>query len=393
MTTHWHNLKFILVITSLWLISFASAHEVRPSIVDLTIDNKGQYQLTLKVNLESLIAKINIQHENTDSDDNSIKYNELRKLSKEGLHQEFNSFVPYFLDHLNLTFDNERQVLKTAIAVIPEVGDIELARDSVIKIQGDIPLSTQSILWQWDASFGNAVLRVSTPQNPEIYSAYLLDGKSSDDIVIGLSSPNSSAQNSQKVGGCAFDCKWKSFLNYLQVGYVHILPKGLDHILFVVGLFLLSASLKPLLIQVTTFTLAHSITLALGLYGIVNFSSAIVEPLIAASIIVVCLENIYSSKLSRWRPFVIFLFGLLHGLGFASVLKEIGLSPENYVSSLVAFNIGVEFGQLTVISLCFLAVGFWFRNKSWYRKAITIPASIVIAIVASYWFVERLGWA
>jgi hypothetical protein len=107
---------------------------------------------------------------------------------------------------------------------------------------------------------------------------------------------------------------------------------------------------------------------------------------------VVCLENIYSNKLSRWRPFVIFVFGLLHGLGFASVLKEIGLSSENYVSSLIAFNLGVEFGQLTVIALCFLAVGFWFRNKTWYRKVITIPASIVIAVIASYWFIERVGW-
>jgi hydrogenase/urease accessory protein HupE len=260
----------------------------------------------------------------------------------------------------------------------------------VINIAGLIPEGTKNLTWQWDSSFGNAVLRVSSEQNPQLYSSYLTDGKMSDQVAIGIDC--SDPKDASKVGGCAPKVThWQAFKNYLQVGFVHIVPKGLDHILFVVGLFLLSTHLRPLLIQVTSFTLAHTVTLALGIYGIVSVPPSIVEPLIAASIIYVCLENIYSDKLSRWRPIIVFLFGLLHGLGFAGVLTEIGLSPDNFVTGLIAFNIGVELGQLAVITACFILVGYWFRNKSWYRQRITIPASMVIALIAAYWFIERIG--
>jgi uncharacterized membrane protein len=159
--------------------------------------------------------------------------------------------------------------------------------------------------------------------------------------------------------------------------------------LFVVGLFLLSSKLKPLLWQISSFTLAHTVTLALGMLGIVTIPASIVDPLIALSIVYVCVENLWSRNLSKWRPFVIFGFGLLHGLGFASVLTAIGLSPQHFVTGLVAFNIGVELGQLTVIALCFLAVGIWFRHKDWYRSYITNPASIAIALLAGWWVFER----
>ena len=112
---------------------------------------------------------------------------------------------------------------------------------------------------------------------------------------------------------------------YLWLGYTHILPKGLDHILFVLGLFLLSAQLKPLLLQVTSFTIAHSITLGLSMYGIVSLPSRIVEPLIALSIAYVAIENLVTRELKPWRIALVFMFGLLHGLGFAGVLRELGL--------------------------------------------------------------------
>ena len=168
------------------------------------------------------------------------------------------------------------------------------------------------------------------------------------------------------------------------------MPKGLDHILFVVGLFLLSTKLGSLLWQVTAFTLAHTVTLALGILGYVSISPAIVEPLIALSIVYVAVENIMTDKLHRWRPVIVFCFGLLHGLGFAGVLQEIGLSSTHFVTGLIAFNVGVELGQLTVIAICFLAVGFWFGSKLWYRRLITTPASIGIAVIASWWVFERV---
>jgi hypothetical protein len=174
------------------------------------------------------------------------------------------------------------------------------------------------------------------------------------------------------------------------IGFEHILPKGLDHILFVLGLFFLSLNWRPLLFQVTAFTLAHTVTLALGMLGILRLSPGIVEPLIAASIVYVGVENILMRGLSPWRPAIVFAFGLLHGLGFASVLGEIGLESGRFVSGLIGFNIGVELGQLSVIAIAFVLLALPFGRKPWWRNRIAIPASAVIAAIGAYWFFERI---
>jgi len=176
---------------------------------------------------------------------------------------------------------------------------------------------------------------------------------------------------------------------YVRLGFWHIIPEGLDHILFVVGLFLLSAKLKPLLLQVTAFTVAHTFSLALSTYGVMGLSPSIVEPLIAFSIAVVAIENLATRELSRWRPAVVFLFGLLHGLGFAGVLGELGIPEPDFLVALLGFNVGVETGQLAVLVLAFLTVG-WFRHKPWYRARVTIPISLIIAMIGLYWAWERL---
>ncbi|MGB5006572.1 MAG: HupE/UreJ family protein [Ferruginibacter sp.] len=177
---------------------------------------------------------------------------------------------------------------------------------------------------------------------------------------------------------------------YLQLGFAHILPMGLDHILFVLSLFLLSPKLKPVLWQATAFTVAHSITLGLAMFKVITPSPAIVEPIIALSIMYVALENIFSPTLKRSRIGIVFLFGLVHGMGFANALGELGLPQNAYLTSLIMFNVGVELGQLAVILLAFFLFGKWFGNKPYYRKAIVIPLSILILIMAGYWTVERL---
>ncbi|HEX6642695.1 MAG TPA: HupE/UreJ family protein [Thermoanaerobaculia bacterium] len=180
---------------------------------------------------------------------------------------------------------------------------------------------------------------------------------------------------------------------YLLLGYTHILPRGLDHVLFVLGIFLLAVRLRPVLWQVTAFTLAHTITLALTVYGIVSLPPRIVEPLIALSIVYVAIENVFTDRLHAWRPLVVFCFGLLHGMGFAGVLNEIGLPRSEFVPALLSFNAGVELGQLTVIFTAFLLLGLPFRRKPWYRQRIVIPGSLLIAAVGLYWFVQRALFA
>jgi len=176
---------------------------------------------------------------------------------------------------------------------------------------------------------------------------------------------------------------------YLYLGYKHILPKGVDHILFVCGIFLASTRFRPLLIQVTAFTVAHTCSLALAMLGYVDVPASIVEPLIALSIAGVAIENIFLNRMAPWRPAVVFGFGLLHGLGFAGVLLDIGMPQGQFVPGLISFNVGVEFGQLTVL-LGAWALLHWFYNHSWYRRRVQIPASAIIAAVGLYWTVERV---
>src|SRR5262245_2139993 len=129
---------------------------------------------------------------------------------------------------------------------------------------------------------------------------------------------------------------------YLELGFTHILPKGLDHILFVLGLFFLSLRPSTILKQVTAFTIAHSITLGLTIYGVVSLSPRIVEPLIAVSIVYVAVENLILTEVKPWRIAIVFCFGLLHGMRFASVLRELGLPRSEVLTALVSCDVGVE---------------------------------------------------
>lgn len=180
------------------------------------------------------------------------------------------------------------------------------------------------------------------------------------------------------------------FWDYVLIGFEHILPLGVDHILFILCVFFLNTNLKQIVLQASMFTLAHSITLGLAMYGVITPPAGIVEPLIALSIVLLALENIYSTKVKPWRMGMVFLFGLVHGMGFAGALSEFGLPQDAFATALVAFNLGVELGQLTIIAIMYVCVAKLFASKTWYRKRLVIPASFVIALVAAYWTVERL---
>ena len=177
---------------------------------------------------------------------------------------------------------------------------------------------------------------------------------------------------------------------YLQLGFEHILPMGMDHILFVISLFLLSPKLKPIIWQSTAFTVAHTVTLALAMYGVVTPAAQVIEPLISLSIVFVAMENIFSPGLKPTRIGLVFLFGLVHGLGFASSLSQMGLPQNAYLSSLLMFNIGVELGQLTVILLAYFLIGKWFGGKAYYRRFVVLPVSLLVIAIAGYWTVERV---
>lgn len=177
---------------------------------------------------------------------------------------------------------------------------------------------------------------------------------------------------------------------YTKLGYMHILPLGLDHILFVLALFFLNSDLKSIVLQATVFTVAHSVTLGLTVYGVFSPPSSVVEPIIALSIMFVAIENLIAQKLHYYRLLLVFGFGLIHGMGFAGVLADLGLPEGKFLNALIFFNVGVEIGQVSVILLAYILVGRWFSKKPWYKARIAFPVSIFIAIIAFYWTIERI---
>jgi len=276
----------------------------------------------------------------------------------------------------------ERIALEVVKIKIPEPGYTKVPRISVINLQGSVDLSTESLTWYYPMAFGDNAVRLR--QVDDVKQKYhwsewqwLKDDQASEPLSL-----------TEVVARRPI---YKTVANYIVIGFEHILPKGLDHILFILGLFLFSTKFKPLLGQVTMFTIAHTITLGLAMNGIISLPASIVEPLIALSIAYVGFENIFSKKLRSSRLFLVFGFGLLHGLGFASVLADFGMPEDAFATALISFNVGVELGQLTIILGAFLLVGYWFGKKRWYKSRITNPVSMGIAIIALYWFVERLG--
>lgn len=182
---------------------------------------------------------------------------------------------------------------------------------------------------------------------------------------------------------------WVSlFVSEVKRGFIHVIPEGLDHILFVLGVFLMTRKWKPLLLQVSAFTVAHTLTLWLAAAGIVKVPASIVEPVIAASIAAVALENIFHRNYTHWRLLVVFAFGLIHGLGFAGAMSARLNSTSSLIVGLLGINVGVELGQLAVIALALIAT-CWISSASSYRKYVVIPGSILIAVAGVWWVIER----
>lgn len=384
------KLRLWAVLSTLcWVIwsHVALAHEVVPTIADLTVQD-GEAQLEMRVNIEAQLSGIDLDAvADTDNAENAGDYDALRALSG----AEVAARVPALLATWNglplLLADGVPVALSVENVTVPEVPNAELARVSDVVLTGSVPAGTRGVQVAWPDGAGDLILRQQGVDAP--YTGLIDGGGNSGPIALA--------------GGDAAS-GWQTFGAYIPVGFDHILPKGLDHILFVLGLFFLSTRLGPLLWQVTAFTLAHTVTLALGALGLVNLPGSIVEPLIAASIVYVAIENIFARGLNRWRPMIVFGFGLLHGLGFASVLGEFGLPDGQFLPALIGFNIGVELGQLTVIALA--AVALWLGVRAARAsdlegqeetitdynvmfRAWSMTGSLIIAVVAIYWVIER----
>ncbi len=352
----------------------ARAHEIRPAIADVLVE-PDRLQMSVQLTLEPMVAGLDLQGlEDTDEAAGADRYDFLRALPPEDLEAALREAWPEISKGFRLAAGDTPLAPEIAEVNIPEVGDLTLPRDSRLLLTTALPDDGTPVTVGWVAEYGPLVVR-QREAGEDAYAALLEDGAISEAL------PREGALDETALS---------VFTRFVVQGFEHIIPKGLDHIVFVLGLFFFSLHLRPLLVQVTAFTLAHTVTLALAALDIVKIPASIVEPLIAASIVFVAVENILRPRLGLWRTAVVFFFGLLHGLGFASVLGELGGGGANFIARLVGFNIGVELGQLTVILAAFLLVGLWFGRKPWYRDGIAIPASLLIGAIGAFWFVERV---
>ena len=250
----------------------------------------------------------------------------------------------------------------------------------MIRFGGRLPAGASSLQWSTGIVYGSYVFAVRR------------DGGNGSAPTGSLRMDQRAARsNAHSVGAVDTPPGGVPLWQLIGLGFTHILPHGLDHILFVLGLFLLATNLRTLLLQVSAFTLAHSVTLGLALFEVVSVPAAIVEPLIALSIAYVAFENIVTTRLQPWRLLLVFGFGLLHGLGFADVLASLNLPATNLASTLIGFNLGVEIGQVAVILCASVVVRALRLTAADYRRFVVRPASALIGLVGLFWMIERLS--
>lgn len=340
-----------------------TAHEIGTTQVRVHVDERRRFAVEVVTDAESLLEKLEQAAQREDSTPSPAEL--LTRLS---------SLEAIFRQRLALRFDGQDATLDIRFAVAPQPDDMSPAV-ATVHLSGLVPQGAHSFTWAYGWTFASYVLFVSTDGGEAGAAQWLEGGETSAPHALGASA--------QQRGRTA------TALQYFWLGVTHIVPRGLDHVLFVVGLVLLGRGWRALLWQVSAFTVAHSITLGLSMYGLIGLPAAVVEPLIALSIAYVALENLVLKEVRSWRVALAFAFGLLHGMGFAGVLTELGLPRGEFVTALLTFNVGVEGGQLLVIAATFAAVG-WHRAHTSYRQHVVLPASLAIACTAVYWTIERL---
>jgi len=357
------------------------AHEVIPSIMDVGLSDTAPNGLSIELTFtaEAFLAGLDLSEiSETDDSDRSDQYDEIRQLSGASLsgliEQKFDDLAAL----ITVNADDQRLDLGLEKIVVEDQNDLRLVRQTTLYLSAPLPDGARALSAGLDKSLGAVLVRQRGEGSDPNYSDYLTSGGVSSDFVLGTITEKSDLD---------------LVLKYIYSGIVHIVPAGLDHILFVIGLLAFSLSGKALVAQISLFTVAHTLTLAMASLGWVAVPGAIVEPLIALSIAYIGIENIWRAKgrLTLLRLAVVFGFGLLHGLGFASVLADFGLPSHAFVLGLLSFNIGVEIGQLMVVIPVFALLTVLRLNKYIFRQRFQVPVSLSISFVGLYWAAERLG--
>jgi len=355
-------MKAILLLLCLLAPISAAAHEIGTTDVRLQINRDGSWSAAITTGPLALLNKLEVAAGRAPS----------AALDAAELQRRLETCLPAIGSHLDVRFDGERSTVDVSIRRLEMPADASRAAFVVLSATGTTRPGVATVSWQDDLVYSTYAL-VLQPESAAPTTVWIEADAASGPVRLSAT-PHA---------GFAL------IAEYIGLGFAHILPRGLDHILFVLGLFLLTREPKPLLLQVSAFTVAHSITLGLSMSGVLSLPPTIVEPLIALSIVYVAVENLVTTRLTAWRPAVVFAFGLLHGMGFAGVLRTLPLPRGQFVPALVGFNGGIEVAQLCVLALAFACSIGLQRDRLRYRRWFVVPASAAIALAGLVWTVER----
>ena len=356
--------SLVLALVSCLLAWPAAAHEIGKTQVRASFSADDTYRIDITIDPDALLTRLQILSSGTARVPANRRERDL----------EIASLASTYSSAVHLRFDGTE--VQPRFEYRPAAALADLAQEpAIVRLSGATPAGARAFTLAYDLAAGTFALVAHV--HDSVAQTFWLEGshESRPIPLVGLQPPAARGEVARE---------------YFTLGFTHILPKGLDHILFVLGLFLLSARTAPVLAQVSTFPLAHTITLALTVYGVVSLPARLVEPLIAVSIAYVAIENVVTAELKSWRVALVFSFGLLHGMGFAGVLRDLGLPRHEFLTALVTFNLGVEAGQLTVVAAALLLVGYWRSRACEYRRFVVQPASLAIAATGLYWTVQRL---
>jgi hydrogenase/urease accessory protein HupE len=345
----------------------ACAHEIGTTRVSVLLQEGRTYEVEIVTDAASLAEKLEA------SAGGSLPSG----IRPAGLESLLRGFDEKFRERVKVAFDAPDLRPTVAYSVASGTGAAPAAV-ATIRLTGRIPGDARHFTWTYGWTFASYAMTVRSAASRNPATQWLEGGQTSAPLALTRAAPSID--------------RFGTARRYFTLGFTHILPNGLDHMLFVLGIFLLTRRVRSVLSQVSAFTVAHSITLGLSMYGVVTVSPRIVEPAIALSIAYIAIENIFLSELKPWRVALVFAFGLLHGMGFAGALKELGLPRAEFLTALLTFNVGVEAGQMAVIGAAFLLIGWHRSNSAWYRSRIAVPVSALIACTAVYWTIQRLSF-
>lgn len=362
---------------------------INPALAEISIKSDNSVQLELSFNAEAILSDSSL-YQNSKNSPNSDYYDELRASPPEQIEQLFKQRLKVFLTQLSLVFDKQNAQLSLVSFFVPDIGYQGRPRVSKLIISTRLKQAPNTLLWQYPKQYGDSAYRYEFYQKEQYnWSSWQWVRANQSPKIIELN--NANPPNT-----------WSIFKQYSTIGFLHIMPKGLDHILFMLGIALLALSWRKLLLLVSIFTLAHSATLALAVYGLINIPASIVEPLIALSIAYIGFEvlrqhspinpkqNASQQTYLLRRSVLVFGFGLLHGLGFAVVLNSFDLQTTSLALSLLGFNIGVELAQAGIVLFVLLLLWLGRYQQNNLKRYFIKPIAILISLVGLVWTIERL---